>query len=169
MKTYLCLAWITLAGALALPSCETHECLSNHHPPCGDQTIVTQDAAQAVQAMNGTGQAATGEVDPETGVNWYTYTATAGVFEHVDPEIYLHSPAALHVCVYMTCGFAGCPPGTEAQKSPNGFDGCCDEGTNLHFQMQGCSNETAQVWMSVESLHPTQCDSCVSYELDYNW
>src|SRR5437868_828830 len=79
------------------------DCPSGLHPPCGDQTILSQDVAKMVVADNGNGIAAKGYLDPELGANWYTYQASAGFLEHVDPEVYLHSAEPVEVCVYMDC------------------------------------------------------------------
>lgn len=161
------LRWLVL-GLLAASGCTTRSCPGNLHSPCGDQTILTQDSAQTLSAMNGTGQAAKGTLDPENGVNWYAYNAQPGIFEHVDPEVYLHSAEVVRVCTYMDCT-APCPNGTEAAVAPNGAAGCCASGTYQHFQIIGCSTSDVNVWMSVELDHATDCNVCLGYELDYNW
>lgn len=144
------------------------DCPSDFHPPCGDQTILTQDAAKLVVAQNGTGAATRGYLDPENGENWYTYTASAGFFEHVEPEVYLHSAEPVEVCVYMDCA-ASCPPGTTDATAPNGAQGCCATGTYEHFQIFGCTNSDVNVWFSASLSHATACNACLGYEVDYNW
>ena len=157
------LRWLVLAGC-------ANTCPSNaKHAPCGDQTILTQDTAQTLTAQNGTGAAAKGLLDPEIGVNWYTYNAMPGTFEHADPEVYLHAPEPMRVCVYMDCPGGQCPSGTEPATAPNGAAGCCASGTYQHFQIFGCNDGNVNVWMSVELDHASECNACLGYELDYNW
>jgi hypothetical protein len=160
----LCWLVLTLSSAAGC----TNSCPSSAHAPCGDQTIATQDTAGPLVAQNGTGAAAKGSLDPEIGINWYAYNAQPGVFEHVDPEIYLHAPEVEEVCVYMDCQ-APCPSGTEPATAPNGAAGCCARGTYQHFQIVGCNNDNVNVWMSVTLDHATECNACIGYELDYNW
>jgi hypothetical protein len=48
--------------------------------------------------------------------------------------------------------------------------GCCaPEGTYAHYQIRGCTSDTVTVWISVEVDHAVACNSCVGYEVDYNW
>jgi hypothetical protein len=154
---------------LVVAGCSGSDCPSNAHPPCGDQSIITQPAAMSVPVQNGNGLPAKGQLDPDTGDNWYMYTASAGLFESVDPEVYLHSGAPAVVCEYMDCS-ATCPSGTSDDFAPGGQHGCCSaEGTYAHFQIFGCTNSDVNVWIRVSVDQPVKCDSCVGYEVDYNW
>lgn len=129
---------------------------------------MTQDSAETLIADNGNGIPVKGFLDPELGENWYTYHASAGFFSHVDPEVYLHSPEPVEVCVYMDCQ-GQCPAGTTDDVAPNGAHGCCASGTYQHFQIFGCTNSEVDVWFSARLDHATACNACLGYEVDYNW
>jgi hypothetical protein len=161
--------WWLLGVFLGLVGCGGSSCPSSAHPPCGDQTIDTEPQAMSVPVQNGNGLPAKGQLDPETGENWYTYSASAGSFESVDPEVYLHSGVPVTVCEYMDCA-ATCPSGTTDDVAPGGQAGCCaPAGTYAHFQIFGCTQSDVNVWIKVSVDEPVQCNSCAGYEVDYNW
>ena len=158
------------AAAAAAVACNEDPCANVRHPPCGDETHETQATAETVSSDDGTAIATTNSIDPDGGAHWYTYEASADFLENIDPEVYLKTQLPAKVCAYSDCGFSACPPGSSGSDvAPGGQLGCCAEGTDLHFQIMGCSQSTATVWMSVEPIDPVACDQCVAYELDYNW
>lgn len=146
-------------------------CASPSHcavaPTCNAGDNDAQQTAMVIGAADETTANVQGALDPDSGIDWFTYSATATTFTTIDPYVKLTASSPALVCVYVYCPTA-CPAGTTAAIAPGGQNGCCGEATAA-FQIFDCERDTLDVWMSVQAIDPTECNACVSYTLSYNW
>ncbi|MGE5180813.1 MAG: hypothetical protein ACM31C_02065 [Acidobacteriota bacterium] len=145
-------------------------CFSSN--PCASVTSAdldrgSLDTAQAVPVENGSALWKSGTLSMDAPEAWYTYNATAGIFNTIDPFVKVEQ-GGLVVCAYQSCAFSQCPGGTYDDVAPNGAHGCCASAP-IEFQIFGCGDSQDTVWMSVTSPHAETAKVCAGYKLGYNW
>ena len=138
-------------------------------PPCSgvDTGHGTQATALPVTALDASPTTMPGVLANTGATSWFRYDASVGILQSVDPLVRIHSWTAIETCVYVSNCSIACPGGTTPATAPGGQLGCCSS-TIDKYQL-GCGGDSYTVWMSVQSVEPSQCATCIPYTIGWNW
>lgn len=137
----------------------------------------TESEAQDLGTINdkdSNGESISGVIAGAGDVDWFKYSGEDDFLYSVDPtREFLSNGFDLRICKFIQCTenavpeFGDCPGATTAETSPGGRPGCCGtSGFTLDFDCSGTTNDSATVYIRVDS---SAGEECAPYTVNYHF